>query len=273
MITFGGFFDPPSGPGTIFDDVWHFTGATGLGDPQQWTPILPAGSSPLPRGGQAAGFAASCGRMLVALGRNDSVSPALFNDAWSLGPEAETSFDLYLRGSGPSANPDILFLDRAAPIGAGARFRDSSGLHLKGGNPWQELGRWPAAPSTARGRLTDLRDLHVWLGLKNSDDQGTHFDLRAELYKDGILVAWGEADCVQGVTRDSSKAKEVSVAFSPFAAVDFNGENEGLSLRVASRIGTDGGGGFCGGHANAVGVRLYFDATQSLSRFGTILTP
>jgi hypothetical protein len=34
------------------------------------------------------------------------------------------------------------------------------------------MGTWPAASSLTTGTLTALSDLHVWLGLKNSDDQG-----------------------------------------------------------------------------------------------------
>ena len=61
------------------------------------------------------------------------------------------------------------------------------------------------------------RPAHVWLGLKNSDDQGTRFDVRVLLrVKGGLLVAEGVTRCVTGITRNPASAKEVSV---PFGAV------------------------------------------------------
>jgi hypothetical protein len=39
------------------------------------------------------------------------------------------------------------------------------------------------------------------------------------------------------------------------------------SVASLTRIGTDGSGNFCGGHSNAVGLRLYFDATTRPARF------
>jgi hypothetical protein len=35
----------------------------------------------------------------------------------------------------------------------------------------------------------------VWVGLKNSDDVGIRFDLRAEVYANGTLVASGQEQC------------------------------------------------------------------------------
>ncbi len=46
-----------------------------------------------------------------------------------------------------------------------------------------------------------------------------------------------------------------------------DGASDSLSLKVLTRIGTDGAGNFCGGHGNAVGLRLYFDSTDRLARF------
>jgi hypothetical protein len=118
------------------------------------------------------------------------------------------------------------------------------------------------------GQLTSLSDLHVWLGLKNSDDIGTRFDLRAEVYRNGVLLTAGESNCITGVTRNAEQAKEVAIAFAAFAPVNFDGVTDGLTLKVMVRIGTDGAGAFCGGHSNAVGARLYFDAVSRAAMFG-----
>jgi hypothetical protein len=62
-------------------------------------------------------------------------------------------------------------------------------------------------------------------------------------------------------------AKEVIGSFGPFSPATFDGVTDVLSLRLLTRIGTDGAGAFCGGHSNAVGLRLYFDAVSRTSRF------
>jgi hypothetical protein len=71
--------------------------------------------------------------------------------------------------------------------------------------------------------VTTLNELDVWLGLKNSDDQGTSCDLQAEVYKNAILMTAGLTRCITGVTRNADQAKNVTVAFPSFAPVDFNG--------------------------------------------------
>ncbi|MBI4752589.1 MAG: PQQ-like beta-propeller repeat protein [Acidobacteria bacterium] len=177
-----------------------------------------------------------------------------------MGGTAPSSVDLYLHASGST-----LFLDNLAPGGSTAKFRDSSSLNFNSGNPWKEIGTWDSVagsippPATT---LTELGDLKVWLGLKNSDDQGTRFDLRAEVYKNGVPIAAGETLCITGVTRNPALAKEVLVAFGTIPSVSIT-STDVISVKILARIGTDGAGGLCGGHSNAVGVRMYFD---SLSR-------
>jgi hypothetical protein len=95
----------------------------------------------------------------------------------------------------------------------------------------------------------------VWLGLKNSDDQGTRFDLRAEIYRNGVLLTSGETYCIQNLTRNANQAKEVTTTFAAFNPATMNGASDTLSLKVlTTRIGTNGSGAFCGGHSNAVGA-------------------
>jgi RHS repeat-associated protein len=179
-----------------------------------------------------------------------------------------TPFDLYLHGSGGTANPPTLFLDQTAPTSATTKYKDSTSVNFSGGNPWKEVGTWAAAPAQTSGELTALNDLHVWLGLKNSDDQGTRFDLRAEVYRNGVLLTSGETYCIQNLTRNANQAKEVTTALAAFNPATMNGTSDTLSLKVLTRIGTNGSGAFCGGHSNAVGIRLYFDSTTRPARFG-----
>lgn len=169
---------------------------------------------------------------------------------------------MFLHRSGSS-----LVLDGVGPITAAPASLDSAGLQFSGGNPWKEIGTWSAPPAFTTGTLDSLLPLHAWLGLKNSDDIGTRFDLRAEILENGVFVGAGEATCTTGVKRDPAQALEVSVPFGPFAPTSFNGTTDALSVRILARIGTNGSGDFCGGHGNATGLRLYFDAISRPSRF------
>lgn len=184
-----------------------------------------------------------------------------------------TPSEFFLKGTGSNGNPTSLFLNNTTPTAATPKYIDSSSLKYGGGNPWKDIGIWTADPALTTGSLTTLGDLTVWLGLKNGDGKGTQFDLRAEVYKNDALVMSGETYCIHGVTPDPSMAKEVVVSFGSFSATTFDGASDMLSLRVLTRIGTDGLGGFCGGHRNAGGLRLYFDAISRPSKFGATTSP
>ena len=188
-------------------------------------------------------------------------------------PQPPPSIDFYLHGTGANENPPTLFLDTVSPTSSTAKFKDSSSINFNGGNPWKEVGTWTAQSSLTSGTLSALNDLHVWVGLKNSDDQGANFDVRAEMYKNGVLVSSGVTLCVVGVTRNPNSAKEVTVAFSPFSPATFNGTSDVLSVKILTRIGTNAAGASCGGHSNAVGLRLYFDAGNRASLFNANFVP
>jgi hypothetical protein len=118
-----------------------------------------------------------------------------------------------------------------------------------------------APPSVSAGVAT------FWLGLKNSDDLLTRFDVRAELYNGSTLVAVGETRCITDITRNPSLAKEVTVPFGPMTPA-----SGALSMKVLTRIGTNPDNTKCnvpgGGHNNAVGLRLYYDGVSRPSRLG-----
>jgi hypothetical protein len=119
--------------------------------------------------------------------------------------------------------------------------------------------------------LDTLTDLTVWAGLRNSDDQGTAFDVRAEVSVAGTLVASGEAHCVVGLTRNPARARPILVKFSDFSPPDTQ-DGDDLSLTVLARIGTGPEGERCSGpgatHASAAGLRVYFDSVSLPSAFG-----
>jgi hypothetical protein len=173
--------------------------------------------------------------------------------------------DFFLDGSGPT-----LILDETAPTATAVRFRDSASLRFTGGNPWKEIGTWAAEPVGSTGTLEGLRELRAWVGLKNSDDQGTRFDVRVEVYKnDNALVAAGERSCITGVTRNPANASEITVPFGPSVNGDFS-PGDVVTLKILTRIGTTAGR-FCGGHSNATGLRLYFGSVSRPANFGASL--
>lgn len=117
---------------------------------------------------------------------------------------------------------------------------------------------------------------NFWIGLKNSDDQGTQFDLKTELYKNGVLISKGETLCITGVTRNPSPAKEVVVPSTQVLDGAYD-TGDSLSLKVFTRIGTNSDGSKCSGpggsHNNAVGLRLYYDVPSQPSKIRAQISP
>ena len=176
---------------------------------------------------------------------------------------------IYLHGSGGTANPPTLFLTLTAPTGSAAKYKDSPSVNVSGGNVWKAVGTWtPPSGATGSATLQALSPLRVWLGLKNSDDQGTRFDLLAEVVHNGAVVSAGLTRCITGLTRNANQAKDVTVSFGAFAPLPVTVPPDTVVLRIWTRIGTNSDNSFCGGHSNAVGLRLYFDATHRAARFG-----
>jgi hypothetical protein len=203
LIVFGG----SDATGTL-NEVWVLTHANGLGGTPTWIQLSPPGP-PGRRFGFVAGYNANYNAMVVAMGRTDTPSFALYNDAWVL--------------------------------------RDANGS-------------------------ISLSDAHLWLGLKNSDDQGTRFDIRVELLKNGSSVASGLDRCVTGVTRNPASALEAVVGWDAFSPVTVE-TGDVLALRVSTRIGTNPDDTKCSGHNSALGLRLYYDATSRDSAFDVTAPP
>ena len=141
-------------------------------------------------------------------------------------------------------------------------FVELPALRRSGGNPWQLIGQWEGSFDSDANNCSDVYDLELWLGLKNSDDQGTNFDLKVEVFVNGNPVSTTtDFLCIKGVTRNPTSSVQVSAAdfasFSPGGTVD-------IALKVSARIGT---GASCGGHASATGLRLYYGSGARDSRF------
>jgi hypothetical protein len=138
----------------------------------------------------------------------------------------------------------------------------------------------PASASagfTLTGRVLEtLGDAELWIGLKNSDDQGTQFDVMVELLQNGTPVAQGVTRCITGLTRNPSLVKKAVVSWDPFSALPMS-SRDALALRVSTRIGTTPTGAKCSGpggsHSSAVGLRLYYDGATRKSGFDATIAP
>lgn len=185
---------------------------------------------------------------------------------------------LYLSGASPNLELDPLDPEAPGDLPNVPTFIDSPSLTKAGGNPYRQIGTWSTGTGLVGADCTPTvfaYHPHVWLGLRNSDDQGTQFDLRAELLKGSVVVAEGEIHCVKGVTRNPANALEVIIPFDssgptfdpscgPSDAFTVEADSQ-LSLRLYARIGTDVDGP-CKGHSTATGVRLYYDAISRPSQ-------
>jgi hypothetical protein len=179
---------------------------------------------------------------------------------------------VYLHGIGAAANPPTLTLDTTAPSGSQEKYRDSADVKFAGGNLWKDLGVWSTAPASSSQTLNAFDVLRIWLGLKNSDDQGTRFDLRAEIYVNDTLIASGTTRCIDGIVRNASQAKETAVGLGSSTPISLNASDR-LTVKLSTRIGTKPDGSLCAGHASAVGLRAYFDSTARPARLDPLVGP
>jgi hypothetical protein len=151
-------------------------------------------------------------------------------------------------------------LSETAPGAGTGTFVELPALRRSGGNPYLLFGEWDGS-FESHAACSDVYDLQLWLGLRNSDDQGTNFDVKVELFVDGISKGTKEVLCIKGLTRNPVSAAQISP--SDFASFSEDGPVD-VALKVSARIGT---GGSCGGHASATGLRLYYGSQARDSRF------
>jgi dipeptidyl aminopeptidase/acylaminoacyl peptidase len=120
-----------------------------------------------------------------------------------------------------------------------------------------DWGRVAVPPPTL---LTAISPAKIWVGLKNSDDVGTKFDLRAEVYKDNTLVSSGQVNSVSGGSSGFNNAKLDAIAFDPFVPVVFTPGSQ-LKLKLYVR-------NTCTGPTHNSGTaRLWFNDSAANSRF------
>jgi hypothetical protein len=83
--------------------------------------------------------------------------------------------------------------------------------------------------------LTSLGPAQVWLGLKNSDDVGTRFDLLAEVFRNGSPIGSGQLNDVSGGGSGFNSAVLRSITLAQSGAVGFRTGDQ-LSIRLSVRI-------------------------------------
>ena len=76
---------------------------------------------------------------------------------------------------------------------------------------------------------------NVFIGLKNSDDVGTKFDLRAEILKNGVVVAAGQLDGVNGGSSGFNNAVKRTINTTLSSAPSYSA-GEILAVRLSVRI-------------------------------------
>ena len=142
------------------------------------------------------------------------------------------------------------------PTGVGASFAgDPPYLSSSATNSLTVDGQ----PLTAVGPTT------VWLGLKNSDDVGTKFDLLAEVLKNGTVVGTGTATGLAGGSSGFNNAIERAITQALVGSPSFScGGTDILGLRLSVRVAANSG------HVSGT-ARLWYNDAQANSRFTVTL--
>jgi len=109
-------------------------------------------------------------------------------------------------------------------------------------------------------QLTALGEANVWIGLKNSDDVGTRFDLLAEVLKNGSAIGSGQLNNVLGGSSGFNNAVLRTINLALPAPVDL-GSGDTLSIRLSVRIAVG-----VAGHRSGT-ARLWFNDFEANSRF------
>jgi hypothetical protein len=119
-------------------------------------------------------------------------------------------------------------------------------------------------PTPALDQLTALAPAQVWVGLKNSDDVGTHFDLLAEVYVNGNLVSSGQLNGVHGGSSGFNNARLNTIPFNAFSPVSVPAGSM-ISFKLSVRNA-------CSGPSHNSGTaRLWFNDSAANSQFGATI--
>lgn len=116
-----------------------------------------------------------------------------------------------------------------------------------------------AVPVPTGSQLTSLGPAQMWVGLKNSDDVGTKFDLLAEVFKNGTLIGSGQLNDVAGGSSGFNNAKLDVINLALPASVAFQ-TGDALKIKLSVRIAASSG------HRSGT-ARVWFNDSAANSRF------
>ncbi len=108
-------------------------------------------------------------------------------------------------------------------------------------------------------QLTSLGSAQVWIGLKNSDDIGTKFDLLAEALRNGTVIGSGQLNDVPGGSSGFNNAVLRTINLSLAGSTTFC-PGDTLSIRLSVRVAASSG------HSSGT-ARLWFNDAAANSRF------
>ncbi len=107
--------------------------------------------------------------------------------------------------------------------------------------------------------VVSLSPANAWIGLKNSDDVGTNFDLLAEVLRNGAPFGSGQVNNVSGGSSGFNNAVQRAIALALATPGDAICPGDTLSIRLSARIGVTG-------HRSGT-ARLWYNDGQANSRF------
>ncbi len=195
------------------------------------------------------------------------IGPKAYLDAdFTIAPTASSGLPVALSASGDCIIDSATSPANVHVVQAGSCTITASQAGNANYNPAPDVARTFTIDEAG---ITALSPVHAWVSLKNSDDQGTKFDVLAELQKNGTTIETGLLRCVSGIGRAATPGTEVIVpwTFVP-ATVD---KGDVLSLKVSTRIGTITETTKCAGKNSAVGLRLYYDSAAQASSLGATI--
>jgi uncharacterized repeat protein (TIGR01451 family) len=108
-------------------------------------------------------------------------------------------------------------------------------------------------------QVSALGSAQVWVGLKNSDDVGTKFDLLAEVLRNGVVVGSGQINDVPGGSSGFNNAIQSAISLALSAPVGAC-TGDTLSFRLSVRVAASSG------HTSGR-ARLWFNDSAANSRF------
>ena len=121
----------------------------------------------------------------------------------------------------------------------------------------------PIAITVTLHAVTSIGPTQVWVGLKNSDDVGTKFDLLAEVYKNGGLIGSGQVNDVPGGSSSFNNAILRTINLSQAGAAGFR-TGDVLSIKLSVRVAASSG------HSSGT-ARLWFNDTAGNSLFAATI--